>query len=367
MIENIFKIKKINFFYGVLFVYHLIFTFLSYSYSIEKGRADSILYWFLSKQTFDKPWLSFLNYGTDFMLFLNYPLVKLGIPFFGGFLFYSCIGFLGIVQWIRFTKFVINDTLTTNKIYLLSFVFFLPNLHYWTSNLGKEALVFWGISSIFYGLVSCEYKSINFIISGVVIFIIRPHVAFMLITAIAIIVLLKNNYSFKTNIKFFVITSAILALLIYMILQISKINYWSWERIKYYNEYSILSFKKSGSYVNMLDYNYFYKLFSFYFRPLFYDTHNFWMVLASIENSILLVLFLFVSILICTFYKKIIFYDWMKIIFLFNVLGTIMYIERYANLGIFMRTKVMFEPFLLICFLSIIFQSKAILQNKKLI
>lgn len=364
MIEKIFQLKKTNIFCILLFVYHLIFTFFSYNYSIESGRTDSILYWFLSKHTVDKSWLSFLNYGTDFLLFINYPLVKFGMPFWGGFLFYSCIGFLGIIQWIRFTRHVFNDAFTSNYIYILFGIFLLPNLHYWTSNLGKEALVFWGISSVFYALVSSEYKSFSFIVSSLLILIIRPHIALMLLTAIAIIILLKSNYSLITKLKIFAITSTIVSLSIYMILQISKINYWNWERIKYFNEYSILSFKNSGSYVSMLDYNYLYRWFSFHFRPLFYDTHNLYMILASIENLILLILFLFVSVFILLFYKKIIFYDWMKIIFLFNILGTVLYIERYANLGIFMRTKVMFEPFLLISFLSIIFQSRSILQNK---
>ena len=126
-----------------------------------------------------------------------------------------------------------------------------------------------------------------------------------------------------------------------------------------------MSFKNSGSYVNMLDYNYLYKWFSFHFRPLFYDTNNFYMILASIENLIYLIIFVLVSIFLFLYYKKIVFYDWMKIIFLFNLLGTVLYVERYANLGIFMRTKVMFEPFLLISFLSILLQSKSILQNKQ--
>lgn len=359
------SLQKINKFYVFLFIYHLIFTFFSYQFRIISGRADSILYWFLSKQTTDNSWFSFLNYGTDIMLFIDYPLVKLGIPYWGGFLIYSIIGYLGVIQWVKFAKFVVKDTIVSNSNYLLFFIFLLPNLHFWTSSLGKEALVFWGISSVFYALVSKQYKSFSFIVGSVLILIIRPHVALMLFTAIASIVVLKNNYSFKMKMKFLLGISAILSLLLYMVFQISKINYLNWERIKYFNQFSILSFKNSGSYVTMLEYNYLFKWFSFHFRPLFYDTHNLAMIFASIENTIHLILFFFISIVIIIFYKKIVFYDWMKIIFLYSILATIMYVERYANLGIFMRTKIMFEPFLLICFLSIILQGKSILKNQR--
>ena len=44
----------------------------------------------------------------------------------------------------------------------------------------------------------------------------------------------------------------------------------------------------------------------------------------------------------------------MKIAVLFTFIASLLYIQRYANLGIFMRTKMQFIPFELIALLYVI-------------
>ncbi|WP_339661515.1 hypothetical protein [Croceibacter atlanticus] len=54
------------------------------------------------------------------------------------------------------------------------------------------------------------------------------------------------------------------------------------ERLKYFNDYSILSFQDSGSYVPLLEYNYHEKFFAF-FLDLFFDTTQIYSWTLSIE------------------------------------------------------------------------------------
>ena len=350
------RLKNIPIYYWLLLGYHFVFTFFAYQIRVERGRADSQLYWFQNFYTQGKSWFDFFHYGTDFILFLNYPFVKLGIPYWGGFLLYSSIGFLGIIQWIRWTKVVMKDILVKDKTNLFWLIFLLPNLHYWTASLGKESFVFFGIASIFYAFATSHFKSISFVLGSLLVVIIRPHVALMLFASIVLLLLFQKTYSFKKRLFLFSVSCLLLLSLTYMAFQISAIRYWNWERIQYFNKYSILSFEHSGSYVPMLDYTYFYKIFSFLFRPLFYDTHNLSLVLASIENVLMLIIFGLTLLALVRYYAKIIFPVWIKITILYTLLIIIVYVERYANLGIFMRTKMMFQPFLLIAMLSIINQ-----------
>jgi hypothetical protein len=88
------------------------------------------------------------------------------------------------------------------------------------------------------------------------------------------------------------------------------------------------------------------------------------MILASVENVIMLLLFVLTLMVIFRYYSQLVFPSWMKITFWFTLLVTIIYIERYANLGIFMRTKVMFQPFLLIALLHIISQGITLYKSK---
>ena len=348
----------------LLFGYHLLFILLAYKLRIDRGISDAHLYWGKSIDINQHSWFYFANYGTNFILFLNYPFIKLGLPFWFGFLMYGTIGFFGIRKFMDWTFLVFGKSLEYKGFNILYLVFFLPNLHFWTASLGKEALLFWGIASVFYAMASQNYKTFSFVVGSLVVLIIRPHVALMLLAAITLILLFDRNYSLKKRLGFWVFASAILSMLLYMVFQLSNIRYWNWERISYFNDYSILSFRNSGTYVPMLDYNYFYKLFSFNFRPLFFDANTIWAFFASIENCLILLIHGLALICIVKFYAKITFGQWMKIVFLFTFIASMLYVQRYANLGIFMRTKMMFQPFVLIALFCIIKQG-FLLKNVK--
>jgi len=348
--------KNSSRYYWLLLGYHLIFTYFAYQIRVERGRADSQLYWFQNFYTQGKSWFDFFHYGTDFILFINYPFVKMGIPYWGGFLLYSTIGFLGIIQWIRWAKIVMKDTFIIDKTTLFWLVFLLPNLHYWTASLGKESFVFFGIASIFYAFATSHFKSISFVLGSLLVVIIRPHVALMLFSSIVLLLLFQKRYSLKKRLFLFSGGCLLLFSLTYMSFQVSSIRYWNWERIQHFNQYALLSFRGSGSYVPMLDYTYFYKLFSFHFRPLFFDSYSISLFFASIENLLMLIIFILALLFIVRYYTLLVFPSWMKITFLFSLLASVIYIERYANLGIFMRTKMMFQPFLLLALLNIISQ-----------
>lgn len=355
------KKSKILFF---LFIYHLLFVILAF-YFILENNGDAKFYWFYTPYTQNKGWFDFLNYGTDFILFLNYPFVKLGVPFFIGFLIYGTIGYFGILKWIQWTELVVKDTFIYKEYNFLYLLFFLPNLHIWTAMLGKEALVFWAIATIFYAITIKKYKTVGFIIASLVLLIIRPHVALMLLSAVALIFVFQKNYSLKKRVTLTTVFLIGMLTLVFMVFKLTKINYFNWDRIRRFNEFSALSFRNSGSYVPMLEYSYFYKLFSFNFRPLFFDAHSIFAFFASIENLFVLVVCIIALFFAIRFYKKINYTQDMKVAFLFSGIASILYIERYANIGIFMRTKIMFQPFMVVAALIIIKQGMSVMKNIK--
>ena len=340
----------------LLFIYHLIFIVVAYRYVTTFG-GDAQLYWFHNQYLSNQTWFHYLSYGTDFILFLNYPLVKMGLPFFMGFLIYGTMGFFGILKWMQWSELVIGKKLTFKGFNLLPIAFLLPNLHFWTATIGKEAIIFWGLASVIYAITTNHYKTGSCIIGCVALLMIRPHVAFILLGAMVITFLFQRKYSLKKKFKIFGIAFIIGSLLTYMILQISKIRYINWQRINYYNEYSILSLKNSGSYVPMLEYSYGYRLFSFYFRPIFYDAESFFSFFASLENLLILTLFIISLYCILFHFKRIKFPQWIIILFLYTLISGSIFIHRYSNLGLFMRTKIMFEPFFMVAILYVIVQT----------
>lgn len=349
--------------YTTLFFYHLVFILFSYSYAISYG-GDTYLYWAKNLDISQNSWVDFLSHDAKFILFLNYPFIKLGLPFWFGFLLYGIIGFFGILKWVQWSELVIKNKLTYKGFNFLYLVFLLPNLHIWTATLGKEPIIFWGIASVVFGLTTHKYKTFSFIVGSLLILVIRPHVALMLLSAIGIALFFDKNISFRNRLA--IVSAAFTGglMLLYVVFQTTSIGYWDWKRINYFNEYSVLSFQHSGSYVPMLEYNYFYKWFSFLFRPLFYDAHSVLSFFASAENLFSLAVLITALFFLIHFYAKIAFTREMKIIFLFTFIAGLLYVERYANLGIFMRTKIMYQPFLTIALLFVACQGLSLLKAK---
>ncbi len=355
--------KKFGNYKLLLFFYHVVFCYLSYSFRIQRGVSDAHFYWGQHVAISTHAWVEFADYGANFILFLNYPFILLGFPFWFGFVLYGIIGYLGLLQWISFTEKIIEGIYYRGYNFL-PFLYFLPNLHYWTATLGKEPLVFLALATLFNFVVDFKGKIVPIALAFLFLLLIRPHVALLFLFPLLLILLFQKNYSLKRKIIFSIVSFSLFSVLFSMVFRLATVKYWDWNRIVYSNDYSVLSFRNSGSYVPMLDYSIWYKLFSFNFRPLFFDSHSIWAFFASLENSFILLLH-FIGLLILFFYhKKIYFPEWMKIVLLFALLFCLVYVQRYANLGIFMRTKIMFQPFIIIAMLFVIKQGVIIQKTR---
>lgn len=351
------KFKRNQYFNFIFFlgIYHLFFVFLTYNYLLKNG-GDAFFYWFQTNSTDNKPWFDFFGYGTDSVLFLNYPLVHwFSIPLFWGFVLYGFIGFLGFIQLYRLALLMMeNAILPPYTKYLLYAFLLLPNTHFWTAMIGKEALIFTALATLFLKAYQQKYSSLLFIVSFLLIFIVRPHVGFMFVLSFGIVLLFSSKLTIKKKIISLATTLALLSLSFYMFLQLSEIKRLDWSRIERFNLGSLRSFEGSGSFVPMETYTVPMKLFSFYFRPFFENSTNFYYLILSIENLFTLCLLLAGIVALLYFKRKIKNFEYIAFLILFCLLAGLLFTQRYAGLGIFVRTKIMFLPFLCVTLISVI-------------
>ena len=350
--------------YVLLFLYHACFMSFAYLYRVQRGMSDAHLYWGLKEDVVIDRWLDFASYGTKFIIFLNYPFIKLGFPFWFGFLLYGLVGFLGIVKWIQWIENVVGSQIVIKGVNVLPLLFFLPNLHIWTAALGKDALVFFGVATIFYNMSINKLKGLSFYVGILLVLIIRPHIAAILLMAIVLVLFFDGKLSRSKKFLVGSISISLLAIFGFMVLKLVNINSLNWDYIKYKNDKCILSFEPSGSYVPMLEYSYPYKLFSFNFRPLFFDASSMMQYLASIENLFFLLIFIVSLVVFILTYKRITLPKWAYIVIVFNVIASVLFVQRCANLGLFMRFKIMFQPFLIIVFIYILLQGLTLNKQK---
>lgn len=337
-----------------LFIWHLVFVFIAWHDRVEKGISDAHHYWAENFSLAGKTWFDFFTYGTDFVVWLNYPFIRAGIPFIGGFILYGLIGYIALLNFVQWVQIVLGASKKSGGFNFFLLLFFWPNLHYWTAVLGKEALIFWSLSVLFLGFTKQQFKNLSFVLAVFLLLVIRPHVGLLLLAAGGIAYLISAETSILSKLKkvFFLLPFAVV--LLYMVLRLSKIRYLDWERIVRFNRGSVLSFSDSVTYVPMETYSWFYRLVSFYFRPFLWEATTFRTVIVGLDNLIYLILHGITLVFLFRYsakLKSIRFpFWWYTAVFLCLFCGMV-FIYRYANFGIFMRTKIMYAPFMVVALL----------------
>lgn len=330
-----------------LLVYHLCFAIVAWQYYLSHP-GDAYGYWHL---TLD--FKSYFKLGTDVVRLFSYPFAKIfHLPLWSGFLLYSLIGYLAIYELYKFSLKYIKPGSKWIK-YLLLFIFLLPNLHFWTSIIGKEPIIFLSITWIFINQIKTRYFNFQYILGWILLILIRPHVAMFLLLAISFMQILKDKSFSSKKISFFIFTIVISLGLYLMTMHLLNRNPYDISYILERNDASLIAFKRADSYVPMIDYNWAERFFALNFRPLFADSESLYSFVLSVENFFILIL-LFSSLIIYILRFKTIKIDlFAKIAFSFLVICSLFFIQRYSCLGIFVRTKIMYLPFLLVALVKI--------------
>lgn len=334
----------------LLFLYHLGFSYLGWLY-VSKNNGDAKRYWFLNTDVSQASWLDFLNPGTDVVKLVTFPLVKyLELPFGVGFLIFSVISGIGLLLLYR----ILDQISGAHKsLYFLAVLFLLlPNIHFWTSLIGKEALLLPALVMLLNEVYKKKYFSFYLVLSLLIIAVIRPHVAFIILLSYVLSLLITEGFSLKIKVKIgvsFLLITAFFAILLRQIQDFSG----GIPRVIQKFEAHIRHFKKTDAYVPLDEYYLPYKLFTFYFRPLPFEKTELFYQIISFENTIVLLLSsagIFYGI---KYFKPLLKNKLVVFSFLFIVLMALMYVYAYANYGIIMRTKIMAAPFFFILLIKI--------------
>lgn len=332
----------------LLVVYHLAFAVIGWQYILQ-NNGDAVRYWLIGQDLSGVSWFSFFRPGTDMVKILTFPLVQyLHLPFYAGFFIFSAISGVGFVWlWKLVEKYVPSNCVVSIGMMLL---FLLPNAHFWTSLIGKEALLFPAIVMVVKKVCEKKYRSVSFILSGLLIVLIRPHVAAVLLAALFFALILEHSISVKKKIYITIASGFSLFFVYWMLFVVTQTRVDLFQRISYLYWLHNEKLKEKDSYVPLDDYSVVGKLFTFYYRPFPLEKSGLFYTVWSIENAITLlvsIVALGVSIL---FFRRI---SWNVALrfSLFSILFFgLMYSFGYANYGMIARTKMMMMPMAVLIF-----------------
>ncbi|WP_297509306.1 hypothetical protein [Flavobacterium sp.] len=339
------RLSKVNY-TNLLFIYffHLLFGFYYYFFVF----GDSIGYWsqaaLLERETFY--YCLTQQKGTLFIYAINYfPAKILGLSYFTGTMLYTFLGFIGMSNFYITCIQLIPKNPKFNTIHLFPLLFFLPNLHFWSCAVGKDTLLFLALGLIARSLLDFKAKWYLFAIGLLISYLVRPHISLFIIISLTGAIYFSKKTSFYQKVALFSIMGILFFLLFPKVMEFVKLEEAS---IDSFTNYTSIKAAKLGSAnnstaIDISNYPFLLKVFTFLFRPLPFDVTSFPTLLAAIENVFLLILFLvgfrfnyFSSIKAAPLS--------IKFSLLFFLAGSIVLSQSLGNLGIMLRMRNMFLP-----------------------
>jgi hypothetical protein len=304
-------------------------------YYRQAENSDGLL------EFFDKGTQSIIFVSTIFVQYLKFTKITLFFLF----------GFVGYLGHIMFYLLLGRKPYFIGKLNIKNILVLLPAFHFWTSALGKDSLFYFLIMLFVFGLA--YRKLIYILLSLVLMYLLRPHMAALAVMSIGMTFIFSNPL--KTGVTqvlvllFLTLVSILLLPDLKDFLGVDAIDNQSiTNTMEFYNNYGARYAGGSSSYVDTTSYNLVQKLFSYMFRPLFYDARSILQFVISFENLFLLVLmfnwFIKIRFKIIRWFFNLALLE--KILFWYVLGSWVILAANMYNLGLASRQKYMILPVL---------------------
>ena len=351
-------LRKLFFFHLLMGTYYCFFI-----------QGDAIGYWRVPKaytmETF-KDGL-FNGEGTMFMYAFNYLFSNLlNMSYFSNTLLFSLFGFMGLT----FFYIVALQTVPYNKIIsgyvLFPLIFFLPNLHFWSSGVGKDTTLFLCIGMFTYGLMKPFQRIPLLVLAGLLSMAIRPHITLFLMVGFGLAYVFGGKVSPAKRIIFSVAMIGIGLAILPSVMEFAKIEEASAEGFDKFatGKAAVLSRSSTGSAIDISSYPFPLKVLTFWFRPALFDVKNINGLIAALENLLLLIVFIkAMRTSPIRAFKAAPFV--IKGLVIFLVVGTLAFSQSMGNMGIMIRMRNMFLPGMIIYLMWIFSYEQQLLRNRR--
>ena len=338
--------KDINFVL-LIFFWHTFFSVAYYLFTLFNS-ADARRYYRLSLADD----LEFFPGTKAVISITSFFTGKLEANYLNTTLFFGFLGTLGLIYLYITLKQYLESI---PKYWTL--ILFIPSMSFWSSGLGKDSISFFAVCLFLYTITFNKKIYILLPISFFAMFIVRPHIALMMIVSFVIYFIIHS----RVHLLFKLITlPVILAGLIFassFVQQYVGLEEASVDSISSYVDDRQNSNQGGGSSIDLQSMSYPMQMFTYVFRPLPFDAHSALALFTSIENTILLILFLYV--LFKNKFRLHAFVEgkntWLLI---YALLTCSMLAITTANLGIATRQKWMFMPILIYLLVYAFYQYK---------
>lgn len=336
--------------------WHLFFTYVYYLQSLS-SKIDVNFFFERSLEP-----QKFVFFGSKFIFFITSLFSQnLNFNFFNTFFIFSLFGYIGILFFAESLFYLLSFNSNKLSNFLVKTIVFFPSLHFWSSAIGKDSLMFLAVGLMVWSGIKMNSRKLWFLLSFIGITIIRPHVGFLLFVSIYFNTLFKSNLNINKYSKFFIYLAPLLLLTTFPIL---IGNYFKIESLTFSGIIDYLElrteFTTTGNLALEIEsLNPLMRPFIFLYGPILLRGLSLFEIIIFFENIFLLSVTFF-SLRNLLKYK----FDFKNnpnfLFFYFPIFTLTLLSFSVGNLGIALRQKWMIIPFLYIYLIKYIYANKNI-------
>lgn len=334
----------------ILYFWHTFFCIFYANYVAIEG-GDAIDYYYKSiSSSVD------FSLGTVAVVYLTRLFsYYLDISFIGAFLVYNIFGTIGLLGFDGSLRHASYKKTKIVRIFA-SLLVFLPSVSFWSAAIGKDALSFMATGLALWAAIDFNSRIRLMIFSIVLMLFVRPHMAGLMIIAVAGSMIFRGRLSLVRK-SFLIILSFVASIvLIPFAMEYSGLGSMiGFEDVQDYVEQRQGYNMEGGGGIDISSLSPPLQLLTYLFRPLPFEAHTILALAASFDNTILIVLFIFGIIGIFKFrrYDKIYFRENVAFMWIYSLSAWLILAITTANLGISVRQKWMFVPVLAFLLISL--------------
>lgn len=341
------RYKKDIIIVSLIFLWHTFFSLLYFYYTL--GNPADAKGYFLRSLLRDGEFYP----GTKFVIYLTEIFsLNLGFNYLNTTLIFNILGVIGLVIFYLLLKRYFEKL-----SFYWTFILFLPSMSFWSSGLGKDSISFFAVCLFLYTITTNKKLYIFLPLSFFAMFMVRPHIALMMIVSFVIYFIIRSRVHLLVKLITLPIIFSVLIFSSGFVQQYVGLEEASVDAVSGYVDQRQGYNQSGGSSIDLQSMSYPVQMFTYIFRPLPFDAHSALALFTSIENTILLILFLYVL-----FKNKFKLYAFVEgkhawlLIYVF--LTCSMLAITTANLGIATRQKWMFMPILIYLLVYTFYQYK---------
>jgi hypothetical protein len=287
---------------------------------------------------------------------------EVGLSLAGAFLIFNFFGFVGLLA-VDATLQVAVAKKRKRVRRLATLIVFLPSMSFWSSAIGKDSIAFMATGLVLWASLRLSKRYWLMATGVVTMLIVRPHIAALMILALALSTAFHSHLSIikRTVLGVFAAGAAAAVLPIaigYAGLESDAGVAGVAEYIELRQRYNLAG----GGAVDISELSLPVKMFTYLFRPMPFEAYSIPSLAASIDNVLLLLLIGLGARQMLKGRNATVSSDrifmWAYSVSAWLILGL-----TTANLGIAVRQKWMFTPMLLFLFISVIGRAKRPLRT----